>query len=78
VLDEWKEYLQFRKYYLGKQIERCETIDGIEVSDLLITKEAYRRNEERLTSLLLDNVPQFAKGEQVIFLKTSRIGLVSL
>ncbi len=67
VLDEWKEYLQFRKYYLGKQSERCETIDGIEVCDsYMITKEAYRRDEERLSSLLLDNVPQFAKGEQVI------------
>ena len=67
TLDEWKEYIQFRKYYLGKQSERCEAIDSIEVCDsYMITKEAYRRDEERLSGLLLDNVPQFAKGEQVI------------
>lgn len=67
TLQEWEHYIQFRKYYLGKQSERCEFINNVEIcNSYMITKETYRRDEERLSPLLLHNIPQFSKGEQVI------------
>ena len=67
ALEEWKKYLSFRKYYLAKQSERCEEIDGVAVCDAyILTKEAYRRNSDRLSAFLLDGVADFGKGEQII------------
>lgn len=67
MLEEWKNYIAFRKYYLAKQSERCEEIDGVAVCDAyILTKEAYRRNSDRLSAFLLDGVADFGKGEQII------------
>ena len=67
TLEEWKKYLSFRKYYLAKQSERSEEIDGVAVCDAyILTKEAYRRNRDRLSVFLMDGVTEFGKGEQVI------------
>ena len=66
----WQKYIDFRKYYLGKQSERCEEISNIEVcNSYRITKEAYRRNEDAFSAFLLDGVEQFSKGEQIILSK---------
>ena len=67
TLEEWQKYIVFRKYYLAKQSERCEEIDGVAVCNAyILTKEAYRRNSDRLSAFLLDGVADFGKGEQVI------------
>ena len=67
TLEEWQKYIVFRKYYLAKQSERCEEIDGVAVCDAyILTKEAYRRNSDRLSAFLLNGVADFGKGEQVI------------
>lgn len=70
TFDEWQKYIKFRKYYLGKQSERCEEINNVVVcNSYMITKEVYRRNEDKLSSLLLDDIAAFAKGEQIILSK---------
>ena len=70
TLEEWGKYISFRKYYLAKQSERCEEIDGVTVCDAYIfTKEAYRRNSDRLSAFLLNGIADFEKGEQVIINK---------
>ena len=70
TLEEWKKYIAFRKYYLAKQSERCEEIDGVAVCDAyILTKEAYRRNSDRLSAFLLNGIADFEKGEQVIINK---------
>lgn len=67
TFDEWQRYLHFRRYYLGKQSERCEQVDSVYVcNSFMITKETYRRNEEKYSELLLDGMKDFAKGEQII------------
>ena len=67
TLEEWGKYISFRKYYLAKQSERSEEIDGVNVCDAyILTQEAYRRNRDRLSVFLLDGVTDFGKGEQVI------------
>lgn len=70
VFSEWQKYINFRKYYLGKQSERCEEITDIAVcNSYMITKEAYRRNEDAFSAYLLDGIEQFSKGEQIILSK---------
>lgn len=67
---KWQRYVDFRRYYLGKQSERCEEITDVTVCDAyIITKEAYRRNEEAFSALLLDGIKEFGKGEQVVLSK---------
>ena len=67
TLEEWRKYISFRKYYLKKQSERCEGINGVAVCDsYILTKEVFRRNSDRLSAFLLDDIAEFGKGEQVI------------
>lgn len=70
TFDAWQKYIEFRKYYLNKQSEKCKSISAVEICDsYMISREAYRRREEEYTPLLLDDVATFAKGEQVILSK---------
>ena len=66
---EWQRYLQFRRYYLGKQSERCAPINNVTVcNSYMVTKEVYRKNES-YSDLLLDGISDFARGEQIILYK---------
>ena len=70
TFSEWQKYINFRKYYLGKQSERCEEITDIAVcNSYMITQESYRRNEDAFSAYLLDGIEQFSKGEQIILSK---------
>lgn len=70
VFNQWLRYIDFRRYYLGKQSERCEEITDVHVCDAyMITKESYRRNEEAFSELLLDGIKDFGKSEQIILSK---------
>lgn len=67
MLDDWKEYINFRRYYLKKQSEHCEKTDEVSVCDAyMMTRAEYRRNEEKYASFILDGVTQFSKSEQVV------------
>lgn len=70
IFNQWLRYIDFRRYYLGKQSERCEEITDVHVCDAyMITKESYRRNEEVFSGLLLDGIKDFGKSEQIILSK---------
>ena len=70
IFNQWQKYIDFRRYYLGKQSERCEKITDVHVCDAyMITKESYRRNEEAFSEFLLDGIKDFGKGEQIILSK---------
>ena len=67
TINRWKEYIAFRKYYLGVQSEKCEEITDVSVKEAyVVTKAAYRKNEEIWKEYLLDNHEEFSKGEQII------------
>lgn len=67
TIDRWKEYIAFRKYYLGVQSEKCEEITDVSVKEAyVVTKAAYRKNEETWKEYLLDGHEEFSKGEQII------------
>lgn len=70
IFNQWLRYIDFRRYYLGKQSERCEAITDVYVCDAyMVTKESYRRNEEVFSGLLLDGIKDFGKSEQIILSK---------
>lgn len=70
TFQNWQNYINFRKYFLGKQSERCEEIDDVIVCDsFMVSKETYRRNEDVFSDYLLDDIADFARGEQIILSK---------
>lgn len=70
TFEKWQKYINFRKYYLGKLSERCEEINNVSVCDsYMVTKEVYRRNEDTFSEYLLDDISEFARGEQIILSK---------
>ena len=67
IFGKWQEYIKFRKYYLGVQSEKCEEItDVLVVRGFVVTKAAYKKNEDTWSSLLLRGHHEFSKGEQVV------------
>ena len=67
TIDRWKGYIEFRKYYLGVQSEKCEEITDVSVKEAyVVTKAAYQKNEEIWKEYLLDGHEEFSKGEQII------------
>lgn len=70
TFDAWQKYINFRKYYLNKQSEKCKSISSVAVCDsYMISREIYRRKEEDYAPLLLDGREKFGKSEQVILSK---------
>ena len=70
IFEDWQKYIEFRKYYLTKQSEKCEAISFADVCDAyMISREAYRRREDDYAPLLLDGISAFARSEQVILSK---------
>lgn len=67
IFGKWQDYIKFRKYYLGVQSEKCEEITGVfAVRGFVVTKAAYKKNEDAWSSLLLRGHDEFSKGEQVV------------
>ena len=67
IFGKWQDYIKFRKYYLGVQSEKCEEItDVFAVRGFVVTKAAYKKNEDAWSSLLLRGHDEFSKGEQVV------------
>ena len=67
TIEKWKQYLSFRKYYLGVQSEKCEKITDVSVkSSYVVNRAAYRKNEELWSNWLLDKHQDFSEGEQIV------------
>lgn len=67
IFGKWQEYIKFRKYYLGVQSGKCEEItDVFAVRGFVVSKAAYKKNEDTWSYLLLRGHDEFSKGEQVI------------
>ena len=67
IIEKWKKYLEFRRYYLGVQSEKCEKVTDVSVkSAYVVNRAAYRKNEEAWSEWLLDGHREFAEGEQIV------------
>lgn len=65
--DEWKKYIEFRKYYLQEQskrnfkLDRCVYIDAYAVN-----RKDYRKNSSIYDDYLLDGRQEFSKGDMIV------------
>lgn len=67
VFEEWRKYVQFRKYYLDVQSQRNEQIDNVSfIHAFSISRSEYRKNEEIFAEHLLDGFKTFIKKDQVL------------
>lgn len=67
TIEKWKQYLAFRRYYLGVQSEKCEKVTDVSVkSAYVVNRAAYRKNEEAWAEWLLDGHREFSEGEQIV------------
>lgn len=65
---DWKEYINFRKYYLEEQSKRSMEFSNCELlHTFVVPKQIYRMKEEKLKNLLLDEY--FSRDEQVVLTK---------
>lgn len=67
IFRKWKDYIKFRKYYLGVQSEKCDEItDVFAVRGYVVTKASYKKNEDTWSPLLLGGHEEHSKGEQIL------------
>lgn len=66
-LEEWKEYVNFRKYYLQVQSSRCEEVNSVSfITGYSVSRLEYRHNEEEYSSHILDGFKSFTQKDQVL------------
>lgn len=65
--EEWKRYIEFRKYYLDEQSKRNFKLDSAEYVDAYaVNRKDYRKNSSVYDDYILDGIQDFTKGEMVV------------
>ena len=64
--EKWKEYLNFRRYYLGIQSQRCEEIiEAFPVRGFIVSKKKYDYNKDSWSELLYNGHKEFITNDSV-------------
>ncbi len=67
TFEEWKKYIDFRKYYLDEQSKRNFLLDSAEfVEAYAINRKEYRKNSSVYDDYILDGIQDFTRGEMVV------------
>ena len=67
ILDDWGDYISFRRYYLKEQSKKNEKINKVELKKAYsISRSEYKKNEKDYSELLLDGIKSFEKRDEVI------------
>ena len=67
VFEEWKKYVDFRKYFLDVQSQRNENINNVcYINSYSISRTEYRKNEETYVNHLLDGNKNFIQKDYVL------------
>ena len=65
--DEWRRYMNFRKYYLGEQAKRSFKLDRVSFLDsYAVNKKEFRRSQSVYEGYILDGISDFTKGEMIV------------
>ena len=63
----WKQYMDFRKYYLEEQSKRNFLLDSAEFIDsYAVNKREYRKNSSIYDDYILDGSDKFKQGEMIV------------
>ena len=67
ILDDWGDYIKFRRYYLKEQSKKNEKINKVELKKAYsISRSEYKKNLKDYSELLLDGIKSFEKRDEVI------------
>lgn len=67
VFEQWKKYVDFRRYFLEVQSQRNEQISSVSLIQAhAVNRSDYRRNETIYSQHLLDNNKNFIQKDQVL------------
>lgn len=67
ILDDWGDYISFRRYYLKEQSKKNEKINKVELKKAYsISRSEYKKNVKDYSELLLDGIKSFEKRDEVI------------
>ncbi|WP_338986679.1 hypothetical protein HUW75_02415 [Fusobacterium polymorphum] len=67
ILDDWGDYISFRRYYLKEQSKKNEKINKVELKKAYsISRSEYKKNLKDYSELLLDGIKSFEKRDEVI------------
>ena len=67
ILDDWGDYIKFRRYYLKEQSKKNEKINKVELKKAYsISRSEYKKNVKDYSELLLDGIKSFEKRDEVI------------
>lgn len=65
--DSWKEYIDFRNYYLDEQSKRHFKLDrALFVNAYAVNKKTYEANKTDYEGYLLDGRDEFGKGDMIL------------
>lgn len=63
----WKQYMDFRKYYLDEQSKRNFKLDSCEyIESFAVNRKDYRKNSSVYDDYILDGVEDFKRGDMVV------------
>ncbi len=67
ILNKWREYIDFRRYYLDVRAKKHEEMSNISVvKGYIVTKKSYKSKEDEWSELLLDGHKEFIRSDQVV------------
>lgn len=67
IFEKWKQYVNFRKYFLEVQSRRHEILESVSfINAYSVSKKFYRRNEELYSEHLLDGNKNFIQRDFVL------------
>ncbi len=65
--EEWKQYINFRKYYLEEQSKRNFLLNSAEyIEAYAVNRKDYIKNSSIYDDYILDGIHDFAKGEMIV------------
>lgn len=64
---QWKEYFDFREYYLNEQRDKKLALDGVSLVDsYAINRKEYKKNSLQFDEYILDGHEEFKQGDMIV------------
>ncbi len=65
--NEWRRYMDFRKYYLEEQAKRSFKLDNVSfLRSYAINRKEFKNSQSVYEGYILDGVSEFSRGEMVV------------
>ena len=70
IYKQWKEYFDFREYYLNEQRNKKLVLDSVSLVDsYAINRKEYKKNSMQYDEYILDGHKEFKQGDMIVISK---------